>query len=66
MLPMLVVGWRAFALSGEEAGRSAFVVDSLTVDSRVKTCNQLRNVLRFCGCWLRSCHSTTETLNLLV
>ena len=44
MLPMLAVGWRASALRGEEAGswhvhhccgRSAFSVDTSTVDSRV-------------------------------
>ena len=44
MLPMLAVGWRASALRGEEAGswhvhhccgRSAFLVDTSTVDSRV-------------------------------
>ena len=49
MLPTLAVGWRASALSGEEAGRfrevagvsmvaaggPRFAVDNLTVDSRV-------------------------------
>ena len=50
MLPTLVVGWRASAVKGEEAGRrfhevaglsivaagkSVFAVDTLTADSRV-------------------------------
>ena len=56
MLPILAVGWRTSALRGEESGRfrevagrccgrSAFVVDNLTIDSRVHVAyDRSRNV----------------------
>ena len=73
MLPILVVGWQAFALSGEEAGRFREVVgvSSLLRAVRVRGTQNLRSiekclaVLWMLASFLR-CHSTTETLNLTV
>ena len=81
MLLMLVVGWRAFALGGEEAGRFREVVgvssllqavrvrgrqfNSRQPSGNLRSIEKCLAVLWMLASFLR-CHSTTETLNLTV